>query len=152
MNFIFNWIITRLLILMTMYIALIIIIQIFSYFILNKQIQFPNTQEIQYILLVIVTYIILFKITSKRIQFGKYKGKLWNKLPDDYLSWLTFNTSHGRRAQKELDKRNYKDIITFGKYKGSYYSDLSTEYLFWLNHNTNGDASFLAHQELDRRV
>ena len=35
---------------------------------------------------------------SERIGFGKYKGKAWEDLPDDYLQWVAGNLQ-GRAAQ-----------------------------------------------------
>ncbi len=39
---------------------------------------------------------------NERIGFGKYKGKLWNELPTEYLQWIAGNMS-GINAQYASD-------------------------------------------------
>jgi hypothetical protein len=84
------------------YFTLFVILMIFIKHIVSSNV---TNFDLFTTLLFIIIYLYILFLLSKFIDFGKYKGKRWSELPDDYLNWLTLSDLHGKAAQTELDKR-----------------------------------------------
>jgi uncharacterized protein (DUF3820 family) len=96
------------------------------------------------------------------VGFGKYKGRIWEDIPEHYLYWLidTYSDTKAELAYHELKRRGIEffeevpiedKIVEFGKYKGFTYKDVPQDYLVWLIRNYDDKKSQLASAELKRR-